>query len=151
MNAEQPPAPPPKPPAKPSENARKRSTRVSLNDREQAFVDAYRGNKTQAAIEAGYSTKTAGTIGARLYKKVHVQAEIRRQQLERQNAALMDRTEMQKLFSSTARDTKLSIRERLKAAELLGKSRGDFSTRLEVKGSLELHDLVRESIEKPVE
>lgn len=144
MNPEQPPVP--TPPERPT-----RKPRAKLNDREQAFCDAYRGNKTQAAIEAGYSAKTAGTIGARLYKKVHVQAEIRRQQLERQSAAVMSRAELQELFSSTARDAKLPLRERLKAAELLGKSRGDFSTNINVKGDLTVHDLVREAMEKPAE
>lgn len=137
------------PPPKPSKNARSASRGVSkrLNDREQAFADAYRGNKTQAAIEAGYSVASAPTIGSRLYKKVHVLAEIRRQQLARQDAAVMDRDEMQRLFSSTARDTRAALQLRLKAAELLGKTRGDFSTKLELKGNLTVHDLARAALE----
>jgi phage terminase small subunit len=138
VSSEQPPAPPAKP---------KRPPRTKLNDREQAFADAYRGNKTQAAIEAGYSAKSAPTIGSRLYKKVQVQAEIRRQQLERQSAAVMDRDEMQRLFSSTARDVHLPIRERVNAAVWLGKTRGDFSTKLELKGNLTVHDLARAAME----
>lgn len=121
--------------------------KAPLNDREQAFCDAYRGNKTQAAIEAGYSVKSAPTIGSRLYKKVEVLAEIRRQQLERQNAAVMDRDEMQRLFSSTARDMRAALQLRLKAAELLGKTRGDFSTKLELKGNLTVHDLAAAAME----
>lgn len=142
-------APAPAAPTPPERPTAKKPPRTKLNDREQTFCDAYRGNKTQAAIEAGYSAKSAATIGVRLYKKVHVQAEIRRQQLERQSAAVMDRTEMQSLFSATARDTRIGLAVRLKAAELLGKTRGDFTTKVELHG--DLHDLVLEAIGKPGE
>lgn len=56
----------------------------ALTDREQRFVDAYcgqaEGNATTAARLAGYSTKSAGRLGYRLSKKVHVRAEIERRQ-----------------------------------------------------------------------
>jgi phage terminase small subunit len=119
---------------------------VKLNDREQAFVDAYRGNKKQAAIAAGYSEVSAGTCGVRLYNKPHVRAEIERQARARSKAAIMNREEMQRLFSATARDVHQSMRERLRAAELLGKTRGDFTEKLELKGELNVRDLVRESM-----
>lgn len=121
--------------------------RTTLNDRELAFVDAYRGNKTQAAIEAGYAPKNAGTQGQRLYQKTHVREAIRKAQQERHDAAVMDRIEMQKLFSSVARDQARPIALRLKAAELLGKTRGDFTSKLELQGNLTVHDLAREALE----
>lgn len=141
MSSEPPATPPDRPKAKPQK----------LSPQHQAFCDAYRGNATQAAIDAGYSPRSAGTTGYRLLKDADVQREIDRQQRARSKAAIMSREEMQQLFSGTARDTKLSIRDRLTAAQLLGKTRGDFSEKLEVKGDLTLHELVRESLEKPAE
>lgn len=118
----------------------------ALTPREQAFADAYRGNATQAALEAGYSPKSAGTLGYRLIKRANVRAEIDRQGRERSKAAIVSREEMQQFFSEVVRDTLLPLRERLHAAQLLGKTRGDFSEKLEVKGELSLLDLVRESM-----
>lgn len=51
-----------------------------LSERERRFVEAYmgqaQGNATKAAELAGYSVKSAGRIGFRLSKKVHIQAAI---------------------------------------------------------------------------
>lgn len=51
-----------------------------LTAKEQRFIDAYLGNPernaTKAAIEAGYSKHTAGVMGSRLLKKVHIRARI---------------------------------------------------------------------------
>ena len=47
---------------------------MALNDRQRRFVEEYviDGNATQAAIRAGYSAKTAYSIGSRLLKNVEV-------------------------------------------------------------------------------
>lgn len=49
-----------------------------INDRQKKFVDEYLIdlNATQAAIRAGYSAKTARSMGQRLLTKVDVQAKI---------------------------------------------------------------------------
>ena len=51
-----------------------------LNDRQIKFIDAYieKGIATQAAIIAGYSEKTAYSIGDRLLKNVEISEEIKR-------------------------------------------------------------------------
>ena len=51
---------------------------MSLNPRQQRFVDAYLldSNATQAAIKVGYSAKTAHVQGCRLLKNVNVQAAV---------------------------------------------------------------------------
>lgn len=50
-----------------------------LTPKQQLFIDAYliSFNATQAAIEAGYSEKTAYSIGARLLKNVEISEAIR--------------------------------------------------------------------------
>lgn len=51
---------------------------MALNDKERAFVSSYLKNwsKTAAAIDAGYSAKTAGVQGHECYNRPHVKAEI---------------------------------------------------------------------------
>lgn len=62
-----------------------------LNDRQRRFVDEYLIdlNATQAAIRAGYSSKTAESIASRLLRNVKVQQAISAAQAERQ-----ERTEL---------------------------------------------------------
>lgn len=62
-----------------------------LNDRQQRFVDEYLVdlNATQAAIRAGYSSKTARQIGQNLLTKVDIQQAISAAQSKRQ-----ERTEL---------------------------------------------------------
>jgi phage terminase small subunit len=52
---------------------------MALNPKQQLFVKAYLAHKnaTRAAIEAGYSEKTAGTCGHQYLKKPQIQAAIR--------------------------------------------------------------------------
>ena len=55
---------------------------MSLNAKQQRFVDEYLkdSNATQAAIRAGYSKKTAGSIGDENLKKPDIKKEIKRRQ-----------------------------------------------------------------------
>lgn len=54
---------------------------MALNDKQSKFVKEYLVdlNSTQAAIRAGYSTRTAGSIGFELLKKPEIATEIRRE------------------------------------------------------------------------
>jgi phage terminase small subunit len=58
----------------------KRRKQVGLNPKQKKFVIEYLVdlNATQAAIRAGYSAKTAGQIGMRLLKNVHIEEAIRK-------------------------------------------------------------------------
>ena len=87
------PAPAKKAPAKPARSIAKKDSTVpapqlGLNPKQQRFVDEYLVdlNATQAAIRAGYSVDTAGSIGHENLKKPEIQlaiAEARKQQQER--------------------------------------------------------------------
>lgn len=82
-----------KAPAKPARSIAKKDSAVpapqlGLNPKQQRFVDEYLVdlNATQAAIRAGYSVDTAGSIGHENLKKPEIQlaiAEARKQQQER--------------------------------------------------------------------
>lgn len=94
-----------------------------MNVRQQKFCDYYlqSGNATEAAIKAGYSEKTAYSIGQRLLKNVEVK-NYRLQQAQRaSNARIADVNEVLEFWSNTMRNSELASKDRLKASELLGK------------------------------
>lgn len=105
-----------------------------LTTKQRRFVDAYDGNATQAAIAAGYSPKTARAIGKENLTKPLILAEIRRRDSIRSTPLIASRAERQQFWSSVMRDTEQQMRDRLKAAELLGKSEADFVERQEITG-----------------
>lgn len=74
---------------------------MALNARQEAFINAYLQcfNATKAAIMAGYSEKTAYSIGSRLLKNVEVAAEIER----RMSEAAMPATEVMYHLAQIAR------------------------------------------------
>lgn len=58
---------------------------MALNEKQERFVEEYLVdlNATKAAIRAGYSEKTARSIGQRLLTNVDIQAEIQREKKDR--------------------------------------------------------------------
>ena len=124
-----------------------------MTEKQKRFCDEYLIdlNATQAAIRAGYSPRTANRIGAENLSKPDIETYIS-EQLERihsENTA--DAQEVMEYLSSVLRGASrshvLSLcgdgcqeviekppdeRERLKAAELLGKRYGIFSEKLNV-------------------
>jgi phage terminase small subunit len=113
-----------------------------LNERERKFVERFMasGNATKAAQQAGYSKRTASQIGYHLLRKVQIQQAI----VERAQSdpAVWTRAERQRFWTDVARGAglfaKASLRDRLKASELLGKSQADFVERIEHTGKLTL-------------
>lgn len=104
-----------------------------LSERERKFVEAYMGkaggNATKAAIRAGYSKATARKQGSRLLTKGNIRSAIDARAKEDPNVS--DREERQRFYTATMRSAKVSMKERLKAAELLGKTQGDFIKRIQ--------------------
>jgi len=114
-----------------------------LTAKQKAFVQEYLVdlNATQAAIRAGYSAKTAGSIGQRLLTKVEIQAE-----LAAAMAARGERTEITAdyVLRRLKEEAELtgegsSHSARIKALELLGKHQGMFADRLKIDGSLDVN------------
>jgi phage terminase small subunit len=117
-----------------------------LTAKQQRFCDEYLidCNATQAAIRTGYSEKTAYSQGQRLLKNVEVKTYIEQRMAEKEKNLIADQDEVLKYltsvlrgeseseeivienigdFTSEARTMKKapSEKDRLKAAELLGK------------------------------
>ncbi|MBQ9566014.1 MAG: terminase small subunit [Synergistaceae bacterium] len=105
-----------------------------LNARQRRFVESYVGNATQAAIAAGYSSKTAYSNGARLLKNAEVAAAVRKREEQRTASLIANREQREIFWSSVMNDGKELMKHRLRASELLGKAGGDFVARTEVSG-----------------
>ena len=104
--------------------------KASLNDQQIAFCEHYVAtlNATQAAIDAGYSEKTARQQGSRLLTNANIKVFIDAllQELEDQRIAKAD--EVLQFLTAAMRgevkdsiDLDPSLQDRMKAAELLGK------------------------------
>lgn len=128
-----------------------------MNAKQKRFCDEYLIdlNATQAAIRAGYSPKTAYSIGVENLKKPELKTYID-EQLERiHNEKTADAQEVLEYLTAVMRgqhreqtlqlvgdgvqtitDIDVSAKERLKAAELIGKRYGMFKDNLDVGGSI---------------
>lgn len=131
-----------------------------MNARQKRFCDEYLidCNATQAAIRAGYSPKTAKQIGQRMLTNVDLKAYID-EQLERiHNEKTADAQEVLEYLTAVMRgqhteqtlqligdgvqkiaDIDVSAKERLKAAELLGKRYGLYTDKIEQTVDAELN------------
>jgi len=122
-----------------------------LNDRQLRFVQVYNGNATEAAKKAGYSPKTAYSQGQRLLKKDEIRSAIGIREVRASIRSIMTREERQEFWSKVANNEQESMKERLKASELLGRSQADFTDKVLV-GGLEatLKDLDDEEIDRRI-
>ena len=95
-----------------------------MNQRQRAFCEAYllSGNATEAAIKAGYSPKSARSIGQRLLTYVDIREYLaqRNAQIIAENTATLE--EIYSFWSVTMRDQASKPADRLKASELLSKA-----------------------------
>lgn len=126
-----------------------------MNARQKRFCDEYLidCNAKQAAIRAGYSPKTAYSIGNENLNKPELKAYINEQLEKIHSAKIADAEEVMKYLTSVMRgehteqvlkligegvqtvtDIDVSAKERLKAAELIGKRYGLFTDKVGVEG-----------------
>lgn len=122
-----------------------------LNDKQKLFYKEYLidSNATQAAIRAGYSKKTAYSQGQRLLKHVEGQKYLQELMAEKESKLIADQDEVLKYLTSVLRgESHASVlarngigadeviekppdeKERLKAAELLGKRYGLYTDKI---------------------
>ena len=132
-----------------------------LTDKQQRFCDEYLIdlNATQAAIRAGYSEKTAGVIGSENLQKPYIRDYIAKRMEEKDKELIADQDEILKYLTSVLRgETQSEIvvvegegdgcssarrmkkapdeKERLKAAELLGKRYGLYTEKTDINGAI---------------
>lgn len=104
-----------------------------MTARQQAFVDAYAGNATEAAIKAGYSPKTAYSKGQQLKKVETIAQAIREREENRRNELIGTREERMMILTATYRDENAPLKERLKAVDIHNKMSGDYLDRVKVE------------------
>ena len=137
---------------------------MALNHKQKQFykewlIDA---NAPQAAIRAGYSKKTAYSQGQRLLKNVEGQKYLAELMAEKESELIASQDEVLKYLTSVMRGKRKSTeivvegigdgcsearivlkepseKERLKAAELLGKRYGLYTDKIETDVDMELN------------
>lgn len=131
---------------------------AKMTDKQKRFCDEYLIdlNATQSAIRAGYSQKTAYSIGVENLKKPEIKKYIDERMAEKEKALIASQDEVLKYLTSVLRgesqSTELVVegqgdgyseartilkepseKDRLKAAELLGKRYGLYTEKVEME------------------
>lgn len=137
---------------------------AKLTAKQQRFCDEYLIdlNATQAAIRAGYSAKTARVIGQENLLKPAIKEYIEKRMAEKEAALVADQAEVLKYLTSVMRGQSQSEvvvvegvgegcsearamqkapdeKERLKAAELLGKAHMMFTDKVQQEVDMDLN------------
>ncbi|WP_288638846.1 terminase small subunit [uncultured Lentilactobacillus sp.] len=127
-----------------------------LTDKQKAFIDAYcsvsKYNATDAARRAGY--KHPNKQGPETLVKLGDEVSLRMQELQKKSgASIMNQQELAEFFSNVTKgketekvvantgkvvEVPVSMKDRIKTAELLGKSYGMFVDKKEVSGNLDI-------------
>ena len=132
-----------------------------MTDKQKRFCDEYLVdyNATQAAVRAGYSAKTAYSIGTENLKKPELKNYIDQRNEELRSERTADAAEVMEYLTSVVRgESRATVvvvegvgdgcseakiiekppdeKERLKAAELLGKRFGLFTEKVNVSGNV---------------
>lgn len=130
---------------------------MKLTQKQQKFSDYYieTGNATESAIKAGYSKKTAAVIGAENLTKPNIKAYIDERLEEMKSERTADAQEVLEYLTSIMRGSEreevlkgvgmgeqvktnidVGAKDRIKAAELLGKRYALFTDKVDVDGGL---------------
>lgn len=130
---------------------------MALTAKQKRFCDEYLVdlNATQAAIRAGYSKKTAYSIGVENLKKPEIKKYLQERMAEKEKELIADQDEVLKYLTSVlrgeSRSTEIVIegigdgmseartikkepseKDKLKAAELLGKRYGLYTDKVDI-------------------
>lgn len=130
---------------------------AAMTERQKRFCDEYliSLNATQAAIKAGYSEKYAHTNANKLLQNTTVKEFIAARMADKEESLIANQDEVLKYLTSVLRGESQSAvlarqddgsedviekapdeKERLRAAELLGKRYGLYSEKLDVSGAI---------------
>ncbi len=128
-----------------------------LTIKQQKFADEYikTGNATQSAINAGYSKKSAQQMGAENLLKPVIKSYIDKQLTKLEDEAIADAKEVMKYLTQAMRGetydevyykseyggeklgkVRIPSKDRIKAAELLGKRYQLFTDKVNLEGNL---------------
>lgn len=99
-----------------------------MNDRQKAFCEHFAacGNAAEAARRAGYSDRTARSIGQRLLTYVDIISYVEELRDTDTAARIATADEVREFWTSVFLDENAKMADRLRASELLAKSGGLF-------------------------
>lgn len=99
-----------------------------MNERQKRFSEFYAasGNAAQAAREAGYSERTARSIGQHLLTKVDIQKYVHELQEEMRASRVADAEEVRGILSDIIRDEGAKKSDRIKAGSVLLRASGEM-------------------------
>ena len=94
---------------------------MALNEKQKAFCEYYAScfNAAEAARKAGYSEKTARTIGQQLLTKLDIQKYLQELKEAAQSSRIATIDEVLEYLSDTMRNKEEQTKERTKAAQIL--------------------------------
>ena len=143
-----------------------------LTEKQKRFADYYieTGNMTEAAIKAGYSKKTARVIGQENLLKPAIKNYIDKRLKELEEKRVASATEVMQLLTSAMRGEldeevvvvesigdycsearvvkkKIGLKDRIKAAELIGKRHRLFTDKVQVEGMVPVMIVGEDEIE----
>ncbi|MFT9269688.1 MAG: terminase small subunit [Liquorilactobacillus nagelii] len=124
-----------------------------LTVKQKKFADEYiiSGNATSAAVKAGYSKNYAHTNANKLLQNTTVKSYLTNKLKELDSAKVADMKEVMEYLTSVLRgeqtesvatakgiyeDVEVSAKDRIKAAELIGKRYGAWTDKKEINGNL---------------
>lgn len=122
----------------------KKSKRRALTPKQLKFIAFYAGNGTDAARKAGYAgdDEVLRSVAYENLTKPHIREAIRKRTDQEIEPLVATRLDRQKFWSKVMKHSQTAMRDRLKAAELLGKSQADFidvvQSKAEVKTELRI-------------
>lgn len=136
-----------------------------LTEKQKRFADYYieLGNATEAAIKAGYSKKTARQVGSENLSKPYILAYIEEQIAKKDTERVASQDEVLEFLTTVMRgqiteqvpvvmektfemvDKTPTIKDRTKAAELLGKRYQLFTDKVNMDGDMSININVRGS------
>jgi phage terminase small subunit len=116
--------------------------KIKLTQKEHKFLTEYvrSGNATQAALHAGYSPRSACTLGARLLRKVHIKEALTKIRKEFRNASKVTREQLVKellKIIETPCTKAPTPAEKARAIEVVAKMHGFMIDKHEVRATTE--------------
>lgn len=101
-----------------------------MNERQKLFCQYYvgecQGNVTQAGLKAGYSKTYATHKLYKMLKKVEIQEYIQELQADDKAKRISDGDDIRRFWSKIMNDDEQSVKDRIRASELLAKCKGLF-------------------------
>ena len=109
-----------------------------MTHRQELFIQEYikTGNATSSAIKAGYSKRTARSIGQRLLKNVDIKKKINELSQKIACNSIMIAKERQEYLTKLINAADVKVSDKLKALDILNKMTGEYIQKVEVNGDI---------------